>query len=287
VRSGCDVGHKPRRGLRENGVADRLVSSRPLVYNARAGTLELHGHRRQNQHKSSLGRTEASAYPCDLLFGSDNARFSTAFVGGGAGVCVLRPGYEAEFEEAAADTVVRKSGRVVFVHDKKSCTSSTYVRQKRPEAPPQVLKQDKPHTLALDLPAEDVDRKTQSELAVNFYLRQEGCWAALHWTQHRSEAEGARLVEMYGVFYSELCEVFERYLNKGTSAATTAVRVHIKSLDLQDQATSFQRPPGETAVLSLDPCLPGAAYLRISRCFEPVTGRFLRWTFGPGAEPLE
>jgi nicotinic acid mononucleotide adenylyltransferase len=107
-------------------------------------------------------------------FGSDNARFSAAFAGRGSGVCLQRPGCEAEFEEAAADTVVRKSGLVVFVHDKMSCTSSTYVRQRRSEAPPLALEQNKPYTLAPDPPAEDVDRTTLSKLAVDFYLRREG-----------------------------------------------------------------------------------------------------------------
>lgn len=213
------------------------------------------------------------------VFGSDNARFATTFVGRGSCICVLRPGYEEELETVAAHPAVRTNPRIVFSRTATSPSASSNVRQGDVEALPDSVKQEwlRLRSVKPVNHAESVD--------VNLYVRNEGDWAVQPWAELPG-MDSERVYQAYQFFSNGLHDSLEQAFARA-QRLEGGPRVHITPLDLREHTVLFQTLVATTPIISLDPCLTGPNNLAISRCFAPLSGANPTFVARPGAPPLD
>jgi hypothetical protein len=213
------------------------------------------------------------------VFGSDNARFAKAFAGRGSCVCVLRPGYEADFQRVAEDPVVRQNPRIVFARNATSPWASSNVRRGNMQALPEKVKQE---WLRLRTISPVSDGEAPS--VVSLYVRNEGDWAIQPWA-HLPGTNLARVHHAYQTFLKGLVNALEQAFSRGRRLEG-GPDVRIFTLDLHNQKVTFQRIAESNPVISLDPCLSGAAVMEVSRCFEPLSRGDPVFVARPGADPI-
>jgi NAD+ synthetase len=214
-----------------------------------------------------------------LVFGSDNARFAKAFAGRGSCVCVLRPGYEADFQRVAEDLVVRQNPRIVFTRNATSPWASSNVRCGNVQALPEKVKEE-----WLRLRTINSVNDGQAPGVVSLYVRNEGDWAIQPWV-HLPGIDSARIHHAYQTFLEGLVNALEEAFSRGRSLEG-GPHARIFTLDLHNQKAIFQGIAESNPIISLDPCLSGGASMEVSRCFEPLSRGDPVFVARPGAEPI-
>jgi NAD+ synthetase len=219
--------------------------------------------------------------PIHIAFvcGSDNARFAKAFAGRGSCVCVLRPGYEAEFKRIAEDPVVQQNPRIVFTPNVTSPWTSSNVRRGDIQALPEEVKDE-----WLRLRTINHGRDVQTQGVVSLYVRNEGDWAVQSW-EHLPGMDPTRLHQAYQTFSKGLVTALEESFSRGRKLEG-GPDVQSFTLDLDNQKRIFQGIADSSPIISLDPCLPGAVNMEVSRCFEPLSRVDPGFVARPGAEPI-
>lgn len=214
-----------------------------------------------------------------FVCGSDNARFAKAFAGRGSCICVLRPGYEAEFKRVAEDPAVRPNPRIVFTRNATSPWASSNVRSGNIQALPEEVKHE-----WLRLRAINPDSDSQAPGVVSLYVRNEGDWAVQPW-EHLQGMNPIRLHQAYQNFSKGLVTALEESVLRGRTLEC-GPEVQSFTLDLHNQNTIFQGIADSSPIISLDPCLPGAVNMEVSRCFEPLSRVDPGFVARPGAAPI-
>ncbi|MBS2035880.1 NAD(+) synthase [bacterium] len=202
------------------------------------------------------------------VFGSDNARFALSFLRRGQAVCVERPGYRDRLEHYANHPLMRGNSRVLFVREVSlPDVASTQVRKGDFEL------------LAPNVRAlwEDWHGPGKARPA-RLFLRDEGAWSVQHWGQ---------LEQAYARFTGEVARAVEDSFRQARLPDPPSP-LHLSLLSLDRQRREALDRFGADHILSLDPCLPGAANLGVSRCFE-LCANTLRpgLVARPGWPPLE
>ena len=197
-----------------------------------------------------LNRHLKSARPIRVyyVFGSDNARFALSFLRRGQAVCVERPGYRERLDQYAGHPLMRGNERVLFVRDVAlPDVASTQVRKGDFE----LLA---PNVRALWEDWHGPGRERSARL----FLRDEGDWSVQHWP-------GRELA--YQKFAREVAVAVEDSFRQAR-LPDPPIPLSLSVLSLEQQRGEALERFGAEHILSLDPCLPGAANLGVSRCFE-------------------
>jgi hypothetical protein len=127
----------------------------------------------------------------------------------------------------------------------------------------------------------------------NFFMRHEGPWAVAHLSRLPG-IDPTVLNAAYAAFCADLAALFTSTFS-AAHARGRGGAVHVLPLDLASQRTQFERLAQTAAaegatIVSLDPCLPGALNLALSRCFAPLSttasSRACTHVARPGAPPL-
>lgn len=205
-------------------------------------------------------------------FGSDNARFSLSFVARGACVSVPRPGAEGAQARYAADPQVRDNPRL--------CLDEIAA------APDLASRRVRAGVGTLSPYVEARWRALQTAAApqpLRLIVRNEGRWALQPWEEGRDLGQ---LLAAWARFASQveeaLHEGFGRAVRREASRPLALVWRH---LDAQRHEAA-RLLAGEEA-LSLDPCLPGAHNLGVSRGFALASDAPLGLVARPGWPSLE
>jgi nicotinic acid mononucleotide adenylyltransferase len=214
-----------------------------------------------------------------FVCGSDNARFAKAFTGRGSCICVLRPGFETEFKRVAEDPLVRQNPRIVFTRNATSPWASSNVRRGNTQALPEEVKHE-----WLRLRTINPSINHQVSGVVSLYIRNEGDWAVQPW-EHLPGMDLTRLHHAYQTFSMGLVTAFEESFCRGRKLEG-GPEVQCFSLDLHRQKTIFRGIAESSPIISLDPCLPGAVNMEVSRCFKPLSKESPDFVARPGAEPI-
>jgi NAD+ synthetase len=209
------------------------------------------------------------------VFGGDNARFALTFVGRGHGVCVPRPGSEAQVREAREHPLVRSNPRVLFAPAIDDATaaaaSSTSVRA------------GAGHDALPDL----VRRRWRDwqgaprRVGARVIVRDEGLWPVEPWLRGRDRGalEAALLRFRAGV----LLAIERAFRRARPPDAKADPDIQVVRLDDQRALAQGLGP----AVVSLDPCVEAPASLRVSRCFHVGGAAEIGLVARPGAPPLD
>ncbi|KAH6665468.1 hypothetical protein B0J14DRAFT_232462 [Halenospora varia] len=216
-----------------------------------------------------------------FVFGSDNAGFSKAFVGRGASVCVSRPGYEANLQRVTQDPAIRRNPRIMFAHTQTSPWASTHVRQGNLQGLPEEVKEEWIRLRTLNMSS-----NTQAPEAVSLYVRNEHDWPIQPWAD-RQDMEPTLIQNAYQAFVKGLLEALDQAFSRNHERAGGPY-VGTVTLDLNNQRTIFKGliASNSTPVISLDPCLPAASNMAISRCFKPLSRGNPEFIARPGADSL-
>jgi NAD+ synthetase len=209
------------------------------------------------------------------VFGGDNAGFARVFEARGHFVCVARPGSEERVRRVRSLPSVRDNPRGVFTEEAREAPGASS-RELRGDAPSGSLDPAvETRWRALWSPPEAPRRG-------RLYLRNEGPWLLEPWREGR-DAEA--LAVAHRAFVGELLDALREAFREGNQGAVEGVpEVHV--LDLEHQRGDLARRTAGCLTLSLDPCLPGAQNLGISRCFEVAADVARGFTQRPGAAPL-
>lgn len=188
------------------------------------------------------------------VFGSDNARFALTFVNRGQAVCVERPGYLDRLEKYAGHPLLRANPRVTFLRGVGlPDLASTHVRQGNYEV--------------LVPPVRALWQDWQSEPGTRparLFLRDEGEWAVQHWLER---VPGEALQQATRRFMLGVGEAIKQGF-RDARLPDPPSPLELSVLCIQEQRErAMQRAEG-APILSLDPCMPGAYNLGVSRCFE-------------------
>ncbi|MBT9582869.1 NAD(+) synthase [bacterium] len=204
-----------------------------------------------------LNRHLACAQPIRVyyVFGSDNARFSLTFVQRGQAICVERPGFTDRLNKYAAHPLLRDNPRVTFLRGVNlPDVASTQVRQ----GDFGVLT---PPVRALWQDWQDTQPGTRP---TRLFLRDEGEWAVQHWAQRL----GAEALQ-------QACRRFMDGVGEAVQQGFRQARLpdppsplDLCVLSIQEQRQGALHRAQGASILSLDPCMPGAYNLGVSRCFE-------------------
>ncbi len=185
-------------------------------------------------------------------FGSDRAEFALTFARYGRGVCVRRPGHEAELAAIAEHPFVRANRRVLLVDA--PVTSEVASREIRRNS---AWRTGKP-----SLPAR-----------MRLLVRDEGDWAIDAWLRGR---EAASVRAARDLLLRRLRGELERAFTE-VHAPDVPRQLTIESRVLAEQAEQLrQRLPAGVRTLGLDPCILADSMLGVSRWFEPSTRRTQR-----------
>ncbi|MFN8606475.1 MAG: NAD(+) synthase [Vulcanimicrobiota bacterium] len=182
------------------------------------------------------------------VFGSDNARFALTFLERGQAVCLERPGYRDRLEHYANHPLMRGNTRVLFVRGAAlPDVASTQVRKGDFE-----LLAPNVRSLWEDWHGPGKDRSAR------LFLRDEGAWSVQHWGD---------LEQAYARFTRDVAQAVEDSFREAR-LPDPPTPLHLSLLSLDEQRREALQRFGAEHILSLDPCLPGAANLGVSRCFE-------------------
>ncbi|KAH8648806.1 hypothetical protein BGZ60DRAFT_534943 [Tricladium varicosporioides] len=216
-----------------------------------------------------------------FVFGSDNAGFSKAFVGRGASVCVCRPGYEANLLRVTQDPAVRRNPRVMFAHTQTLPWASTDVRRGNLQGLPEEVKEE-----WIRLRTLSISSQIQAPEAVSLYVRNEHDWPVQPWID-RQDMDPTLIGSAYQAFVEGLSRALEQTFSRDRERSGGPL-VGIVTLDLNNQRKIFQGliASSSTPIISLDPCLPTASSMAISRCFKPLSRGNPEFIARPGADPL-
>ncbi|KAF2194051.1 hypothetical protein K469DRAFT_709547 [Zopfia rhizophila CBS 207.26] len=222
--------------------------------------------------------------PIEVVYvcGSDNARFALSFVGRGSCVCILRPGSEDVFNETRAHPAIRRNPRITFCPNATPRSASRLIRNGKLDALPEGIGENYLRFRKIN---DGIQRSADTPL-VNFYMRMEGNWAVEHLASLLS-VDASQVYRAYEEFCEGLVKTFEKLFDKyHTSRGGPTVRIVLLCLD--EQRSLFRVLGEESAILSLDPCLPSSLNIEISRCSEPLgASNRSEYVARPGADPLE
>ncbi|MBI5516794.1 MAG: NAD(+) synthase [Deltaproteobacteria bacterium] len=209
------------------------------------------------------------------VFGGDNAGFARAFEARGRFVCVARPGSEERVARVRRLPGARDNPRGIFTESARDAPEASS-RDLRGGAPTTTME---PRTAARwtawTAPPGPPDRG-------RVYLRNEGPWLLEPW---RSGRDPEALAVAHRAFVGELLDAL-REAFRGALALDRAAVPEVHVLDLEHQREELARRTEGRLTLSLDPCLPGAYNLGISRCFELSTDKDRGFTERPGTAAL-
>jgi len=195
------------------------------------------------------------------VFGSDNARFSLTFLERGQAICVERPGYREAFEKYSR---LRDNPRVTFV-----------AKANLPDLASSQIRNGDCQKLSPTVRGlwHDWRQKKLESQKTRLFLRDEGDWSLQHWP-------GCDLTHAY--------QRFMQGVGLALSQGFGESPLEISVLSLQEQRQqALQRAQGYP-ILSLDPCLPGAFNLGVSRCFELCSNQLRSGLVArPGWPPLQ
>jgi hypothetical protein len=208
------------------------------------------------------------------VFGSDNARFTQAFVRRGSCICAMRAGCEGVFTEFSTNPLLQKHPRITFTWNDAPLVSSTHVRRGDTSALPDLIMSDWERI-------QNARRKDSRGTAepVSLYMRDEGTWAVLPW--NNVGIEWSRIAEAHAKFRHNLREAFV----KAYAGVEPPVELVVSPLEIHREI--YKQKFASSEVISLDACLPGTANFQISRRYTPLSDTSHGYGPRPGAPPLE
>lgn len=207
------------------------------------------------------------------VFGADNARFARTFVETGSAVCVMRPGFEADFRQY--ESLQNKT--IFFVDQASHDLSSRSIREETPpmESAPGSFFQWRANQMMRRVPT-----------PATIYLRQELDWAAAPWLKQRKARK--EKMENLTVRFAEGLSKIMLAAHKMAGSPDKLYDLNIELLSLNEQMQAVDMLARGHNVISLDPCIEGDVNLKVSRSFalgDTMAEPYM--VARPGADSLE